>query len=40
MTLSVVRNNSLLLRGTRMEKAVRYLVQDGTTLSGMVRMQD
>ena len=33
MALSVVRSNSLLLRGTRMGKAARYAGQDGAALS-------
>ena len=40
MTLSVVRNNSLLLRGTWMEKAARYSGQNGAALSGLGRVRD
>jgi len=40
MALSVVRSNSLLLRGTRMGKAARYAGQDGAALSGLGRIRD
>ena len=40
MALSVVRSNSLLLRGSRMGKAARFAGQDGTALSGLGRVRD
>ena len=40
MSLSVVRSNSLLLRGTRMGKAARFAGQDGAALSGLGRVRD
>ena len=38
MTLSVVRSNSLLLRGPQMGKAARYSGQDNVALSELGRM--
>ena len=40
MALSVVRSNSLLLRGSRMGKAARFAGQDGAALSGLGRVRD
>ena len=40
MALSVVRSNSLLLRGTRMGEVARFLGQDGAALSGLGRAWD
>ena len=40
MALSVVSNNSLLLRGTRMRKAARFVGQNGAALSGLGRVRD
>ena len=40
MALSVVRSNSLLLRGSRMGKAARFAGQDGAVLSGLGRVRD
>ena len=40
MALSVVRSNSLLLRGTRMGKAAQFAWQDSVALSGLGRVRD
>ena len=40
MAMSVVRSNSLLLRGLRMGKATRFAGQDGAVLSGLGRARD
>ena len=40
MVLSVVHSNSLLLRGTWMGKAARFLGQDAAVLSGLGRVRD
>ena len=40
IALSVVRSNTLLLRGSRMGKAARFVGQDGAALSGLGRVRD
>ena len=40
MALAVVRNNTLLLWGSRMGKAAVIQAQDGVTLSGAERVRD
>ena len=40
MSLAVVRNNTLLLRGTRMGKSATFQAEDGAALQGVERLRD